>query len=134
MFGRKKPPATMPAAGPKPATMPQLQAGANAIRGLPQGLKQIPVNIPKPGTPLAGDQRAGQEKLANAAAAAARANPAMAAKMNSPKVGVALASKMGGMGGAQGMGMKKGGAVKASSASKRADGCATKGKTKGKMV
>ena len=30
--------------------------------------------------------------------------------------------------------MKKGGAVKTSSASKRADGCAIKGKTKGKMV
>jgi hypothetical protein len=31
-------------------------------------------------------------------------------------------------------GMKKGGAVKASSASKRADGCAIKGKTKGKLA
>jgi hypothetical protein len=31
-------------------------------------------------------------------------------------------------------GMKKGGSVKASSASKRADGCAIKGKTKGRMV
>jgi len=31
-------------------------------------------------------------------------------------------------------GMKKGGKVKMSSASKRADGCATKGKTKGRMV
>jgi len=31
-------------------------------------------------------------------------------------------------------GMKKGGRVKVSSASKRADGCATKGKTRGKMV
>jgi hypothetical protein len=31
-------------------------------------------------------------------------------------------------------GMKKGGRVKASSASKRADGCATKGKTRGRMV
>jgi CO/xanthine dehydrogenase FAD-binding subunit len=31
-------------------------------------------------------------------------------------------------------GMKKGGKVKMSSASKRADGCATKGKTRGKMV
>ena len=32
------------------------------------------------------------------------------------------------------VGMKKGGKVKVSSASKRADGCAIKGKTKGKMV
>ena len=32
------------------------------------------------------------------------------------------------------MGMKKGGSVKVSSASKRADGCATKGKTKGRMI
>jgi hypothetical protein len=31
-------------------------------------------------------------------------------------------------------GMKEGGKVKTSSASKRADGCAIKGKTKGKMV
>ena len=34
----------------------------------------------------------------------------------------------------EGRDMKKGGKVKASSASKRADGCAIKGKTKGKMV
>ena len=33
-----------------------------------------------------------------------------------------------------GVRMKKGGKVKASSASKRADGCATKGKTKGKII
>ena len=33
----------------------------------------------------------------------------------------------------EGKGMKKGGKVKASSASKRADGIATKGKTRGKM-
>jgi hypothetical protein len=33
-----------------------------------------------------------------------------------------------------GMNFKKGGSVKASSASKRADGCAIKGKTRGKMV
>ena len=32
------------------------------------------------------------------------------------------------------MGLKKGGSVKASSASKRADGCAQRGKTKGRMV
>ena len=31
-------------------------------------------------------------------------------------------------------GMKKGGKVKMSTASKRADGCATKGKTRGRMV
>ena len=31
-------------------------------------------------------------------------------------------------------GMKKGGKVKMSSASKRADGCATRGKTRGRMV
>lgn len=33
----------------------------------------------------------------------------------------------------EGKGMKKGGKVKASSASKRADGCAMRGKTKGKI-
>lgn len=35
---------------------------------------------------------------------------------------------------AGGCGMKKGGAVKASGASKRADGCAQRGKTRGRMV
>jgi len=65
------------------------------------------------------------------------------------KLGAAAASRMGGMSGLGGMPnmgrtvinkgvvpgrMKKGGAVKASSASKRADGIATKGKTKGRMV
>ena len=34
----------------------------------------------------------------------------------------------------EGKGMKKGGKVKASSASKRADGCAMRGKTKGRMI
>lgn len=34
----------------------------------------------------------------------------------------------------EGKGLKKGGKVKASSASKRADGCATKGKTKGRII
>ena len=33
-----------------------------------------------------------------------------------------------------GMGMKKGGKVKSSSASKRADGCVVRGKTKGKII
>jgi hypothetical protein len=37
-------------------------------------------------------------------------------------------------GGAKPTAMKKGGKVKASSASKRADGCCVKGKTKGRMV
>ena len=34
----------------------------------------------------------------------------------------------------EGKGLKKGGKVKVSSASKRADGCATKGKTKGRII
>ena len=34
----------------------------------------------------------------------------------------------------EGKGMKKGGKVKASSASKRADGCAVRGKTRGRMI
>jgi hypothetical protein len=37
-------------------------------------------------------------------------------------------------GAAPASGMKKGGKVKASSASKRADGCAMRGKTRGKFV
>ena len=34
----------------------------------------------------------------------------------------------------EGKGLKKGGKVKASSASKRADGCAMRGKTRGRMI
>jgi len=52
------------------------------------------------------------------------------AMQNNPR----MANKLGGIGAALGkkMGMKEGGKV--SSASKRADGCAVKGKTKGKIV
>jgi len=52
------------------------------------------------------------------------------AMQNNPR----MAQNLGGMAAGMGkpMGMKKGGKV--SSASKRADGCAIKGKTKGKMV
>jgi hypothetical protein len=154
MFGRKKP----------PATMPQLQAGANAIRGLPQGLKQIPVNIPKPGTPLKEEQRAGQEKLANANAANKRQFPLSVNSLGKPAsvsqlqaganairglpqgsqqspTSIAQQNPLAGkniknirsMGTAFGFpgkkpGMKAGGKV--SSASSRGDGCAIRGKTR----
>jgi hypothetical protein len=51
-----------------------------------------------------------------------------------PTAGLGGVKGLGGIGAALGkkMGMKKGGSV--SSASKRADGCAVKGKTKGKMI
>jgi hypothetical protein len=56
----------------------------------------------------------------------------MQAKFGPPSVALGAPQAMGGMG------MKKGGMVsskpKASSASSRADGCATKGKTKGRFV
>jgi hypothetical protein len=83
------------------SSMPQLQAAANAMRGLQLGSKQTP-------TP-----------------------PSMASQIS----GLGLKRP--------GIGMKKGGEVKAkkmasggkvSSASSRGDGCAIKGKTKGKMV
>ena len=70
---------------------------------------------------------------------AAAANAANAANQNKPSIARALGRF--GAAAAKGLGMKKGGAVKkmasggkVSSASKRGDGCAIKGKTKGKMV
>ena len=53
-------------------------------------------------------------------------------KIKALKQQAALASDVGGTQTASGQGMKRGGTV--SSASKRADGCATKGKTKGRFV
>jgi len=52
----------------------------------------------------------------------------MSAIARGPNPNSPLQGRMGGMG------MKKGGKVKVSSASKRADGCATKGKTKGRII
>jgi hypothetical protein len=58
-----------------------------------------------------------------------------------PRVPRGIGSSIGALGGLRAAGMKKGGAVKkmakggsVSSASKRADGCAVKGKTKGRFV
>jgi len=65
-----------------------------------------------------------------ASAAPSRATPSFA-----DLGGMTMREKMAAM---RGQGMKKGGSVKAkpkmSSASKRADGCAMKGKTRGRMV
>jgi len=70
------------------------------------------------------------EESGAAAAAPSRATPSFA-----DLGGMTMREKMAAM---RGQGMKKGGSVKAkpkmSSASKRADGCAMKGKTRGRMV
>jgi len=84
------------------ASMSQLRAGANAIRGLQQGSQQSPTSIAQQ-NPLAGKNI-----------------------KNIRSMGTAL----GFLG--KKPGMKAGGKV--SSASSRGDGCAVKGKTKGKMV
>ena len=69
-------------------------------------------------------------------------------KMPEWMYGIGQQGKMGGGGGSEALNpgmtlnletgkqtaMKKGGTVKSSSASKRADGCATKGKTRGRMI
>jgi len=76
--------------------------------------------------------------MANAQRAAAQTKPTgLGAAMSGSKTGLGTAmgmNKLAGAGAALGkkLGMKSGGSV--SSASKRADGIATKGKTKGKMV
>ena len=87
------------------ASMSQLQAGANAIRGLQQGSPQ---------------QSSGSGSIFNRRGAPTPTPPSMASKIS----GLGLKRP--------GIGMKKGGKV--SSASSRGDGCAVKGKTKGKMV
>ena len=58
--------------------------------------------------------------------------PAIAKDMRDDREEKKKAEAQSAAGGAQAM--KKGGAVKMSSASKRADGCAVRGKTKGKIV
>jgi len=87
----------------KPASMSQLRAGANAIRGLPQGSKQTST---RPGMSVTD--------------AIKRASSSFNAS-NAPKK---VASSI----------FKKAAGGKVSSASSRGDGCAVKGKTKGKMV
>ena len=72
----------------------------------------------------------GRSEEGEAAAAPSRETPSFASLK-----GMTMREKMAAM---RGQGMKKGGSVKAkpkmSSASKRADGCAMKGKTRGKMI
>jgi hypothetical protein len=96
-----------------------------------------------------------EEKMAEAARLRANVNKIQKKKEYTPRASEEpipnttqeLTGKLGGKGGLKfdydGMEYKKGGAVKAkkmasggkvSSASKRADGCATKGKTKGRMI
>jgi hypothetical protein len=72
---------------------------------------------------MLADRVAGNEQVQRIGTAAK--SPAVGQGINKNMIGAALGKKMG---------MKKGGAVKASSASKRGDGCAIKGKTKGRMV
>jgi hypothetical protein len=103
------PPRGMPAMPPRDMPPPQGMAG---MQGLGQAMGSMPPRgMPPPAGP-AQMQGLGQAMIGN---------PQMA--QNLGKVGSAT---MGGMG------MKKGGKV--SSASSRADGCATKGKTKGRFV
>ena len=103
----KVPARPLPAAPSRPSVKPTV-TGAPAV---------IQTPLPAPGT---GGRPPVMQGIGNAVRGAVRnavVNQAAA------KVGAALGKRLG---------MKKGGKV--SSASKRADGCAVKGKTKGKIV
>jgi hypothetical protein len=92
------------------------------------GLGMVPIG-PKPGTKLTGiNPNAKPLPSTNTTTAADMARKGNAKPFSS------VASKLGGIGASLGkkMGMKAGGKV--SSASSRGDGCAVKGKTKGRMV
>jgi hypothetical protein len=104
------------------APMSQLQAGKNAIQGLQQGPKQSPTSIAQQ-NPLAGKNIKDIRSMG-----AAPARPKIPATINTSRMltGNPVTKTV------RPFGMKEGGKV--SSASSRADGCATKGKTKGKMV
>jgi hypothetical protein len=108
------------------------------MSGPQQGMTQAQAQLLSGARPIMGSGMSGA-----GLAGMARPQPTMGSGMS----GAGLAemarpqppsttSRLAGLGatgmGARAMGMKKGGKV--SSASKRADGCAIKGKTKGKMV
>jgi hypothetical protein len=101
IFNRRGAPTPTPV-NKNQASMSQLQAGANAIRGLQQGSQQSPTSIAQQ-NPLAGKNIKDIRSMGTAFGFPGK-KP----------------------------GMKAGGKV--SSASSRGDGCAVKGKTKGKMV
>jgi hypothetical protein len=112
-------------AQPKPAPMPMAGTRPPGILGTTGGPKPAPVvqqpsDLRPRGTPTTGGPKpapAGMTGLGSAA----QNNPRMMGNLGA--LGAGLGKRMG---------MKEGGSV--SSASKRADGCAVKGKTKGKMV
>ena len=112
-------------------SMTQLQSAANAIRGLRQPATQQIMNA----------QRGQIATQAPAPAGVGLGGRSSSSPMP-PQLGL-LANATRGLPKMGGMGMKKGGEVKAkkmasggkvSSASSRGDGCAIKGKTKGRMV
>jgi hypothetical protein len=129
--------------GPKPA--PQIAAMNQMLAGRPPGgvsaMPPIPTNLPKMTGPLGAVGTTGGQNLPKGMTGlgAALGKPSrvntttdadMARKGNAKPFSSVAGSL--GMGLGKKLGMKKGGKV--SSASKRADGIAVKGKTKGKMV
>ena len=138
-------PAPMPMAGTRPGVTtggPLIKPNQTPLQGVNPTVGRLPQAGSKPTPPsMVGDilKTAQAKGMLGAApvgigSASAQANPKMMSGLSG--MGAALGKRMG---------MKKGGAVKkkassyksggsVSSASKRADGCAIKGKTKGKMV
>ena len=135
-----------PKTGPIPGTGP-LQGLGTAMGNPKTGIGTTTKPMPMPSTggpkPMSGGPRQGgiQKQLqfmSDQLRGGASGSPmGLGAAMSGPKTGIGTAmgmNKMAGAGAALGksFGMKSGGAV--GSASKRADGIATKGKTKGTMV
>jgi hypothetical protein len=127
MFGRRKPTAQPPAPAIKPSVgkspldglrnLPKMSGPLGSVGTPPAGGPKFenmpPPNMKQPGNPgFPGPQYTGP--------GAGPTGPANMAKINQLKSAT------------QGKPMKTGGKV--SSASKRGDGCAIKGKTKGRMV
>jgi len=96
-------------AGPQSPAAPQMQGIGQAMRGQQ-------ANMPPPQGGMGG--MAGMQGLGQAMGSMPQGSPAKLGQL-----GAAMGKTMGGMG------MKSGG-----TASSRADGCATKGKTKGRFV
>lgn len=131
------------------SSSPTMGSVGNQLKPANPNIQKINTSPPPPGTPaLQRFSTPGQYKQAEAAYKKMQQQQQLVNSVGKlpqandlGQVGSQLATPISGAGAkALGLGIKKGGAVKmksggkTSSASKRADGCATKGKTRGRMV
>lgn len=113
-----------PRVAPKPVAKPAPKPVEEAPKPAPDYSDQTSRNVPAPKTSMASAERNGPIGDAVSAAKKLKERPAARRSSDSTSKRVNL--------GAGVAGFKKGGSV--SSASRRADGCAQRGKTRGKMV